>query len=376
MKALLVDDSPSSLMNLKGLIEAASDLVCCCHSDPMEALAIARDERFDIALVDYAMPDMDGIELTRRLRAMPEYAPIPIVMVTSSVSETVRMQALEAGATDFLPKSPDTAEVTVRIRNMINLSLGLRRLSDQKAWLAREVEAATRTLLEREEEMILRLSLAVEYRDNDTGGHTLRVARYSHLIAEELGLSAAACRSIYLAAPLHDVGKVAIPDAILLKPGRLDPDEFAVVEGHAAIGERILGGSTCDLIQLASEIAGAHHERWDGRGYPNRLAGRLIPLAARIVAVADVFDALTSDRPYKTAMSSGEAFAYIERERGRHFDPVCVDAFLAVRAGVLAVMRDEPRRYDASPVLPPTPRHAARSGLGQPSDLAERHACA
>lgn len=376
MKALLVDDSPSSLMKLKRLVEAASDLACCCHSDPMEALATARDEHFDIAFVDYAMPGMDGIELTRRLRAMPDYAPIPIVMVTSSVSETVRMQALEAGATDFLPKSPETAEVTLRIRNMINLSLTLRRLNDQKAWLAREVEAATRTLLEREEEMIFRLSLAVEYRDNDTGGHTLRVARYSRLIAERLGLPAPACRSIYLAAPLHDVGKVAIPDAILLKPGRLDADEFAVIEGHAAIGERILGGSACDLIQLASEIAGAHHERWDGKGYPNRLAGRLIPLAARIVAVADVFDALTSDRPYKTAMTAKEAFAYIERERGRHFDPACADAFLAVRVAILAVMREEPRRYGASPVVPPVSRHGVRRDLAQPSDPADRHASA
>lgn len=378
MRALLVDDSPSSLMKLKRLVESTSDLTCICHSDPMEALAAARDVQFDIALVDYAMPVMDGIEFTRRLRAMPEYAPIPIVMVTSSVSATARMQALEAGATDFLPKSPDAAELTVRIRNMINLSLAQRRLNDHAAGLVREVKTATRALLEREEEMILRLSLAVEYRDNDTGGHTLRVARYSHLLAEELGLPAAACRSIYLAAPLHDVGKVAIPDAILLKPGRLDPDEFAVIEGHAAIGERILGGSTCDLIELASEIAGAHHERWDGTGYPNRIAGRLIPLAARIVAIADVFDALTTDRPYKTAMSSEEAFAYIARERGRHFDPTCADAFLAARVKVLAVKvlafkGDEPRPHTAAPALPPAaPR--ARGDHAAPSHVAGRRA--
>lgn len=376
MKALLVDDSPSSLLNLKHLVETASDLTCRCLRDPAKALAVARDEHFDIALVDYAMPGMDGIELTRCLRAMPEYAPIPIVMVTSSVSETVRMQALEAGVTDFLPKSPNTAEVMVRIRNMINLSLALRRLNDQTAWLAREVEAATRTLVEREEEMIFRLSLAVEYRDNDTGGHTLRVARYSHLIAEKLGLPAAACRSIYLAAPLHDVGKVAIPDAILLKPGRLDPHEFTEIQRHAAIGERILGGSNCDLIQLASEIAGAHHERWDGEGYPNRLANRLIPLAARIVAVADVFDALTSDRPYKTAMTAEDAFTHIALERGRHFDPACVDAFLAVRAEVLAVMQGAPRRYGAAPVMPSVPRHTARGDLAPPSDPAKRHVSA
>ena len=352
MKALLVDDSPASLTQLKRLVEAASSLQCVAYSDPVEALAAAQDGAFDLAIVDYTMPGMDGIALTRSLRAIPAYASIPIIMVTASVSETVRIGALEAGATDFLPKSPDPTEIKVRLRNMINLSIALHKLNDQAMWLAREVEAATRKLLEREEEMIFRLSLAVEYRDNDTGGHTLRVARYSRILAEELGLSPAACRSIYLAAPLHDVGKVAIPDAILLKPGRLDRDEFAVIEGHAAIGERILSGSCCQLIRLSAEIAGAHHERWDGTGYPDKLSGRLIPLAARIVAIADVFDALTTVRPYKTALSTDEAFAHIERERGRHFDPTCVDRFLAARDRILGVARGEPEAPPDAPALP------------------------
>lgn len=340
MKALLVDDSPSSLLHLKHLVEAASDLTCFAYSDPMEALDAARDGGFDIAIVDYAMPGMNGIEMIRRLRAMPAYAPIPIVMITTSTSLEVRLQALEAGATDFLSKSPDATEITVRLRNMINLSTASRKLNDQASCLERAVESATQALLDREEEMIFRLSLAVEYRDNDTGGHIMRVAHYSRILAEELGLPAVACRSIYLAAPLHDVGKVAIPDSILLKPGRLDPGEFAVVEGHSAIGERILSGSRSELIRLAADIAGAHHERWDGTGYPNGLAGRLIPLAARIVAIADVFDALTTLRPYKPAMSAEDAFTYIQRERGEHFDPVCVDAFLAARDRILAVARD------------------------------------
>lgn len=367
MKALLVDDSPSSLLHLKHLVEAASDLTCFAYSDPVEALDAARDGGFDIAIVDYAMPGMDGIELIRRLRAMPAYAPIPIVMITTSTSQEVRFQALEAGATDFLSKSPDATEIMVRLRNMINLSTASRRLYDQASWLAREVEIATQALLDREEEMIFRLSLAVEYRDNDTGGHILRVARYSRILAEELGLPDSACRSIYLAAPLHDVGKVAIPDAILLKPGRLDPSEFSMVEGHAAIGERILSGSRSELIRLAADIAGAHHERWNGTGYPNGLAGRLIPLAARIVAIADVFDALTTPRPYKTAMSSEAAFAYIDRERGGHFDPTCVDAFLAAGDRILAIARDGSGRSThvleaaaSSPVERAAPRPAER----------------
>lgn len=340
MRALLVDDSPSSLRTLKRLVEDSSALTCFDFTDPREALNAARAEPFDLVLVDYVMPALNGIALTRRLRRLSGYEQIPIVMVTTSSDEQVRIKALEAGATDFLSKTADAVEIKVRLRNLINLSAAFRKLNDQAAWLAQEVESATRRLLDREEEIIFRLSLAVEYRDNDTGGHTIRVARYSEILAEALRLRAAACRSIFLAAPLHDVGKVAVPDAILLKPGRLDPDEFAVVQHHAAIGQRILGGSTSDLIQLAAEIAGAHHERWDGKGYPHGLAGRLIPLAARIVAIADVFDALTTARPYKTAMTDDEAFAYIEGERGKHFDPTCVNAFLSVRDRILQVKRE------------------------------------
>lgn len=339
VRALLVDDSPSSLAQLKQMIEAQLSLTCIALADPMQALETARAQRFDLVLVDYAMPILDGVELTRLLRGLPGYAQIPIVMITASVDERVRLQAVEAGATDFLPKSAHTAETRARLRNMVSLATAFRQLNNQAAWLAQEVEAATSKLLQREEEIIFRLSLAVEYRDNDTGGHTYRVARYSQILAEALGLSASACRSIFLAAPLHDVGKVAVPDAVLLKPGRLDPEEFEIIRGHAAVGERILGGSSSDLIRLASEIAGCHHERWDGTGYPHRLAGPLIPLAARIVAVADVFDALTTARPYKSAMTEEEAFAYIAQERGAHFDPVCVDAFLWARDRILEAKR-------------------------------------
>jgi len=171
------------------------------------------------------------------------------------------MKALEAGATDFLPKRPQSLEMQVRLRNLIRLGLAVRKLNDRAADLASEVAAATRKLQEREEEIILRLALAVEYRDNDTGEHTLRVARYSRIIAEQLGLSPRLCRDIYLAAPLHDVGKVAIPDRILLKPGRLDADEMAVIRTHATIGARILADSHCELIQIGAEIAAGHHER-------------------------------------------------------------------------------------------------------------------
>jgi putative two-component system response regulator len=301
-QALLVDDSRSVLNFLKRHIEAGGLVEATTFLDPVEALACARERVFDLVLVDYEMPHMDGISFIRTFRTLPGCADTPIAMVTSRQTDDVKMEALQAGATDFLPKAPQSVEMTVRLRNLIQLGAAVRKLNDRAAHLASDVAAATRKLGEREEEIILRLALAVEYRDNDTGEHTLRVARYSRVIAEQLGLPPRLCRDIYLAAPLHDVGKVAIPDNILLKPGRLTDEEMAVIRTHAAIGEKILADSSCELIQLGAQIAAGHHERWDGAGYPNRLKADEIPVAARVVAVADVFDALTTRRPYKEPM--------------------------------------------------------------------------
>jgi putative two-component system response regulator len=328
-QALLVDDSRSALDFLKRLIEADGLVQATAFLDPLQAIATARECDFDIVLVDYEMPKMDGITFIRELRSLPKFADIPIVMVTSIQTDDVRLKALEAGATDFLPKRPQAMEMNVRLRNLIKLGAAVRKLNNQAAHLAIEVAAATQKLQEREEEIILRLALAVEYRDNDTGEHTLRVAKYSRIIAEELGLSPRLCRDIYLAAPLHDVGKVAIPDGILLKPGKLDGDEMAIIRTHAAIGGRILADSHCELIQLGAIIAGNHHERWDGSGYPNGLKQLEIPIAARIVTVADVFDALTTKRPYKEAMPLPKAREYLEDKKEIEFDPACVDAFLS-----------------------------------------------
>lgn len=328
-QALLVDDSRSALGLLKHLIEADGTVQATAFLDPLQALAAARNHEFDIVLVDYEMPKIDGISFIRELRTFSAYADIPLVMITSIETEDVRIRALEAGATDFLPKRPEATELAVRLRNLIKLGAAVRKLNNQATDLAIEVAAATQKLQEREEEIILRLALAVEYRDNDTGEHTLRVAKYSRIIAEELGLSPRVCRDIYLAAPLHDVGKVAIPDSILLKPGKLNDDEMAIIRTHAAIGGKILADSHCELIQLGATIAGAHHERWDGSGYPNGLKQLQIPIAARIVMVADVFDALTTKRPYKEAMPLIKAREYLENKKEIEFDPACVDAFLS-----------------------------------------------
>ncbi|MET4312474.1 putative two-component system response regulator [Bradyrhizobium sp. RT4b] len=272
---------------------------------------------------------MDGISFIRAFRALPGCHDIPIAMITSRQTDDVKMEALQVGATDFLPKQPQSLEMTVRLRNLVRLGAAVRKQNDRAADLASAVAATTQKLGEREEEIILRLALAVEYRDNDTGEHTLRVARYSRIIAEQLGLPPRLCRDIYLAAPLHDVGKVAIPDHILLKPGRLTDEEMAVIRTHATIGEKILADSSCELIQLGAQIAAGHHERWDGAGYPNGLQADEIPVAARVVAVADVFDALTTRRPYKEPMPLDVARDYLVENQGRQFDPACVEAFLS-----------------------------------------------
>jgi putative two-component system response regulator len=336
-QALLVDDSRSVLDFLKRHIEADGRVQATTFLDPVEAIACAQARDFDIVLVDYEMPKMDGISFIRSLRALSKFTDIPIVMITSMQSDAVKMEALQAGATDFLPKQPQSLEMNVRLRNLIRLGLAVRKLNDRAADLASEVAAATQKLGEREEEIILRLALAVEYRDNDTGEHTLRVARYSRIIAEQLGLPSRLCRDIYLAAPLHDVGKVAIPDNILLKPGRLTDEEMEVIRTHATIGERILADSSCELIQLGAAIASAHHERWDGNGYPNGLKETEIPIPARVVAVADVFDALTTRRPYKEPMPLATARNYLVESKGRQFDPACVEAFLSRWNDVVAI---------------------------------------
>jgi len=329
---MIVDDSRSSLMHLQQLAERDSDVRAMAVLDPEAALEAALHHRFDMVIVDHIMPKVDGITFIRRMRGTNGHAQVPMVMLTATTDDATRLAALEAGATDFLSKSQSPVELKVRLRNLIRLSSALRKLDDHVAEQDREIEKATQALLSREEEMVFRLSKALEYRDNDTNDHTLRVAKYSRMISERLGLSRQECRSIYLASPLHDIGKVAISDRILLKPGTLDDVERATIQTHAEIGARILRGSGSDLINLAAQIAIGHHERWDGKGYPKGLAGEAIPLSARIVAIADVFDALTTERPYKKALPVAEALAILAAERGRHFDPACLDAFLSAYA--------------------------------------------
>jgi putative two-component system response regulator len=300
-------------------------------TSPVAALAFlqANVDRIGIVVTDYDMPGMTGLDVIAAARAVPGFAHVPIVMVTSLDQRSLRHQALRAGATDFLGKPCDPVEIQARVTNLMKISAAHRQEQDRTAWLAHEVAAAVAVIEAREHEIIALLMRAAEHRDSDTGDHIARVAGYVGVIACNLGFATPEVRSLKLASTMHDVGKIGVPDSILLKRGPLSADERAEMQKHAERGRRILEGSTSEVVRLAAEIAASHHERWDGAGYPRGLRGEAIPLSGRIVAVADVFDALVTERPYKTAWPLDRARGFVADQAGLHFDPRCVEAFLA-----------------------------------------------
>lgn len=334
---LLVDDDLFGVMMLNELIEGFSEATKVCHTDPREALEWTRANTPDVVITDYDMPGINGIEFIRSIRRHPETADLPVLMITAIEDPAIRLAALDAGANDFITKPFEAAEVKARVRNMLALRAGQKSLRQRADHLASEVAAAVRAITAREQETILRLARAAEYRDSDTGSHLQRIAEYSLIIARSLRLPAAFQEAIHLASPMHDIGKIAIPDFIMRKPAALEPHEFEVMKSHTTIGHQILEGSASELLQMAAEIALTHHERWNGGGYPHGLVADRIPLAGRIVAVADVFDALASKRPYKEAWAVDSAFDYIQQHSAVQFDPRCVEAFQHAREDVLAI---------------------------------------
>ena len=334
---LIVDDTEVNQILFSTLVKKLDP--CEIHSfcNPIHALDCVRTQRMDLVIVDYMMPEMDGFTFIRHLRAVPGCEDVPILMITANDQKHVRYRALDSGANDFLTQPIDKVEFLARAKNMLSLSDARRKLSDRATWLAEEVGKATAEILSRERETVLRLCKAAEYRDPETGAHILRMAHYSRLIARQLGLSESEQQLILEAAPMHDIGKVGIADHILLKPGRLTEDEFEIMKKHAAFGHDILKGSGSRVLQAGAEIALGHHEKFDGTGYPQGLRGEAIPLFSRIVAVADVFDALTSERPYKKAWNVEAAVDHLVAGSGTHFDPQCVQAFLTAWDEVMTI---------------------------------------
>jgi two-component system, response regulator RpfG len=327
MKVAIVDDTPVNLLLMEKLVARQPDCVPVPFGDPAAGLRWCLDNEPDLIIVDYMMPVMDGLEFIQRVRAMHDRDDVPILMVTANHERQTRYDALMRGANDFLTKPIDKHEFEPRVRNMLRLRQAHLDTRARAEILAEEVRRATAEIFQRERETITRLARAAEFRDPETGAHIQRMARYSALIAERLGMSRAEVDNILQAAPMHDVGKLGIPDYILLKPGRLNPEEREIMKQHAMIGHDILKDSASLVVQLGASIALSHHEKYDGTGYPGGLAGERIPIEGRIVAVADVFDAITSERPYKRSWPIDEAVAFLREGRGTHFDPVCVDTF-------------------------------------------------
>jgi len=325
---LLVDDDPVALSLLSALVTGMEGTDVITFRDPLEAMAWCKLHPADLVITDQQMPGLSGTELIRGLRADPRYHDVPLLMITTVQDRDVRREAVLLGANDSLSKPLEPVEVGARNRSMLALRRSTQSLARYAASLEEEVRKATIEITTREHEAIVRLARATEYRDWETGAHIVRVAWYARIMARNLGLIESEQDAIFRAAPMHDVGKIGVPDYILLKPSALDDIEFGIMKQHTVIGHRILAGSASTVLQLASEVALTHHERLDGSGYPDGRAGTAIPLAGRIVAVADSFDALTSERPYKTEWPLGLAVAYLQQHAGSHFDPACVEAFL------------------------------------------------
>ena len=340
MIVLIVDDDLTNLALFAHMLQVIPNVTPVRMADPVEALAWCRHNSPDLIVVDYMMPKMDGLEFLQAFRLLPGKSDVPIVMVTADVQTEVRHTALQMGANDFLTKPVNKTELRVRVTNLLALRVVRQQLASRAEWLAEEVAKATREIVAREREAIFRLSRAAEYRDPETGAHLLRLTKYARLLAANLGLGPAELDLLGDAAPMHDIGKVGIPDHILLKPGRLDAAEMEIMRTHAQIGADILHGSVSPLLQVAASIALTHHEKFDGSGYPNGLKGEQIPLYGRIIAVADVFDALTSSRPYKPAWEIDRAVTLILDGAGSHFDPVCVDAFFQDWDKVMEIYHD------------------------------------
>ncbi len=325
---IIVDDQLTGRKIMEELVRSIdTSLLVETYADPYEALDRIAEVAPDLVLTDYKMPAMNGVSFTRNVRSIPGCADVPIVVVTVLDDRSIRYQALEAGATDFLTRPIDQIECRARCRNLLTLRKQQKIIRNRATWLEDQVSVATREIRAREEEALLQLAELSEYRDGGRGNHVRRIARYSRLLGEQLGLSEPASEELELAAPLHDIGKIGIADQILSKPGPLNHAEWSLMQTHVTIGYEILKDRRSRTMKKAAIIALNHHEKFDGSGYPVGLSGEDIPIEARIVAVADVFDALTSVRPYKGAWTVEAAVGYIREQSGLHFDPACVEAF-------------------------------------------------
>ena len=336
-RILIIDDEPANLKLLDKMLSTQGYQQRVLIQDPREVLPSYQAERPDLILLDINMPHLDGYQVMEQLTELNDPLLPPIVILTAQHTKEYLLRALVGGARDFVSKPFDRNELLMRVRNLLDAQLAHRMLHSQKDVLEQMVRERTEELHHTRLQVVQRLGKAAEYRDEETGNHILRMSHISALLAKKIGWDEAQCDLILNASPMHDIGKIGIPDAILQKPGKFDPQEWEIMKTHAAIGAKLLEGDDSDLMCMAREIAISHHEKWDGSGYPNGLSGEAIPMSGRIAALADVFDALTSVRPYKKAWTVEAAVDLIKENSGKHFDPDLVEVFLAELPNILAI---------------------------------------
>lgn len=327
-RILVVDDNHTNVVLLQKLLQAVGYEQVEGVTDPRLVRDMYAATPYDLVLLDIRMPHLDGYQVMAQLKEVSDGDFPPVMVLTAQTDQDTKLKALDAGAQDFLHKPFDRVEALTRIRNMIEVRLLHKQVRDQNEVLEQRVIERTSELEDTRLEVVRRLSVAAEYKDNETGLHVVRMSKVAKLLALASGMTEGDAELLHIAAPMHDIGKIGIPDAILLKPGKLTDEEREVMKTHSLIGAEILGEHEWPLMQMARIVALTHHEKWDGTGYPRGLKGKDIPLVGRICALADVFDALTSDRPYKTGWPIAEAVQFITDQSGQHFDPELVEKFM------------------------------------------------
>jgi len=334
---LVVDDNEANVALLEAILMSSGFTRVMSTTDPRKVLPLNAEHDFDLILLDIRMPHMDGIQVLEALHPNGRCDYVPVIVLTAQTDRETRLRALTAGAQDFITKPFDSTEVVRRVENVMTASLLLKNRARQAEILEEAVRERTHQLEESRLLIIRSLGRAGEFRDNETGRHIMRMSRACKLVALAAGMGEEWSRMLLDASPMHDVGKIGIPDSILLKPGRLTPEEMTIMRRHAEFGASIIPECATPLLTMARTVAITHHEKWDGTGYPRGLKGEEIPVEGRITALCDVFDALTSARPYKKAWPVAEAVAFIKENAGSHFDPKLVEAFLTVLAEIVEV---------------------------------------
>lgn len=345
---LIVDDEAANVRLLEKMLKASGYSNVQSIMDPLQALPIYQESDSDLILLDINMPKLDGYGVMEQIKAATGGKMPPILMLTAQSAQEFVQKALKAGARDYVTKPFDINELLARVHNMLEVQMAEKFMRHQNEILEQKVKERTKEIYETRMQVVRCLGLAAEYRDEETGLHIVRMSKMSVVMGKALGMNDEQCDLLLNASPMHDIGKIGIPDNILLKPGKFEPHEWEIMKTHAQIGADILSEGDSALMNMASEIAISHHEKWNGSGYPNGLMEEDIPLVGRITALADVFDALTSVRPYKKAWTVEDSVALIKEESGKHFDPKLVKVFLENLSKIVSIKEEyaEPESHE------------------------------